>query len=407
MTSKNRWMFTTALAGALTATAIARGQPAEPPTTAAQPGPRDPRPIAHVKLPVSAFEQADTSSNRLRELRPTEVLHVSASSGNFTQVDDGHGMVGWVVTAMLAPGSAAANASAATSSAPDASAGQPSDPYPATPAPDDSAKPAAPPAKPRPKDPRIDMPEVINAPTGWLLPAGVIYSRTGLDTGGGFTNDERVGLGDVAEFGVQTLDQVRARTDAASDPQKIQPYFAATFRMGIAEDRLFDYQPGLVLGFRKSFQRSTDGYDSRVAELTLVASEHLGPRASVHVGGSFWDAELTGMGVDTTLHDRSAHPLSDQIRAFGGFEARPFDKSQILVDLSWAPEFCYACGASQQIRLRPELAWGVRYQVADWMYLESGVKVPDIATASLLNAQIFGNLTFTTWALRHWIDDLK
>ena len=60
-----------------------------------------------------------------------------------------------------------------------------------------------------------------------------------------------------------------------------------------------------------------------------------------------------------------------------------------------------------QIQLRPELSWGVRYQVADWMHLESGVRVPDIGNANLLDAQIFGPVTFTTWALRHAVDDLK
>jgi len=38
---------------------------------------------------------------------------------------------------------------------------------------------------------------------------------------------------------------------------------------------------------------------------------------------------------------------------------------------------------------------------------ESGVRVPDIGDANLLDAQIFGQVTFTTWALRHAVDDLK
>jgi hypothetical protein len=79
-----------------------------------------------------------------------------------------------------------------------------------------------------------------------------------------------------------------------------------------------------------------------------------------------------------------------------------------MVELSWAPEFCYTCtGADPTIRLRPELAWGVRYQVADWAHLESGVRVPDIGKANLLEAQIFGQLTITSWALRHAVDALK
>jgi hypothetical protein len=53
------------------------------------------------------------------------------------------------------------------------------------------------------------------------------------------------------------------------------------------------------------------------------------------------------------------------------------------------------------------LSWGVRYEVTDWLHLESGVKVPDIGSANLLDAQIFGLATFTTWGLRHLVDDLK
>jgi hypothetical protein len=276
---------------------------------------------------------------------------------------------------------------------------------PANPYPEEPPKPVPPP-KPVRRDPHVDLPEVLTTPTGWLLPAAVIYSRTSLDTGGGFSSDNRVGLGDVAEFGVATTDRVRMRTpDGASDA--IQPYVTATFRIGVGEHRLFREQPGLVLGFVKSFERDSDGFKTRTAELTLVASKHAGRRAAIHVGGAFWDASLQGGSVDTALHDRSAHKLGDQIRAFGGVELRPLEKSQILIDVGWSPEFCPMCAPNAQIRLRPQLSWGVRYDVADWVHLESGVRLADIGDANLLDAQIFGQVTFTSWALRHAVDDLK
>src|SRR3569623_2190214 len=99
------------------------------------------------------------------------------------------------------------------------------------------APPPAPPPKPRPKDPRVDMPEVLTTPTGWLLPAAVIYSRTALDTGGGVSSDNRVGLGDVAEFGIATTDRVRARPVPGAATEQVEPYITATFRMGVAESR--------------------------------------------------------------------------------------------------------------------------------------------------------------------------
>ena len=132
--------------------------------------------------------------------------------------------------------------------------------------------------------PPINMPEVLTTPTGWLLPAAVLYSRTSLDTGGGVTSDTRVGLGDVAEFGLATTDAVRERLDDADKTvERIQPYVTASFRLGVGEDRLFEGQPGVTLGFRKSFERNHDGYKTRIAELTLVASKHLGKNAAIRV----------------------------------------------------------------------------------------------------------------------------
>jgi hypothetical protein len=248
---------------------------------------------------------------------------------------------------------------------------------------------------------------VLGTPTGWLLPAAVLYSRTGVDTGGGVKSDNRVGLGDVAEFGVATLDDVRTRADPTMASERLQPYFAATFRMGVAESRLFPAQPGMVIGFRKSFEHDDSGVKSQIAELTLVLSKHIGSRASVHMGGAFWDASLKSDTIDTSLHDRSVHKLVDQIRPFGGIELSPFPRSQILIDWSWAPEFCPGCTGSDQIKLVPELAWGVRYHISDSIYLESGVRVPEIDKARLLDAQIFGQVTFTSWALRRTVDSWK
>ena len=258
----------------------------------------------------------------------------------------------------------------------------------------------------------LRFPEVLNAPTGWLLPAGVLYSRNAIDTGGGVSSDHRVGLGDVAEFGVATTDQVYERdTDSPHErATQIQPYVTASFRMGIEEGRLFTSQPGVTLGFRKSFERLHHEAKTRIAELTLVASKHLGPDVAIHLGGSVWDASLQQQpGAETppdpvTLHGH----LADQLRAFGGFEARPLPRSEILVDISWAPEFCYGCASGiGTIKLRPELAWGVRYRVARFLHIESGVRVPDIGNANLLDAQIFGQITLTSYALSDAVEALK
>lgn len=266
-----------------------------------------------------------------------------------------------------------------------------------------------------PPRPPINMPEVLTTPTGFLLPAAVFYTKFGVDTGGGATFDSRIGLGDVAEFGVATTDTIRQRQDDADeDSDRIQPYFTASFRLGVGEDRLFEHQPAVALGFRKSFETKHDGYESRVAELTLVASKHFGDKFAMHVGGAFWDASLAGqLDIGEDVEDRSItfHDIAtprDQFRPFGGIQARPLPRSLILVDLGWAPELCLQCSTdARKIRLRPVLSWGVRYEVAPWMRIESGVRVPDIGDANLLNAQIFGQVSFTSWGLRRAIDRAK
>jgi hypothetical protein len=303
-------------------------------------------------------------------------------------------------------GSGAASASGSASGSASASASTPVTTEPPPPMPPPPIDTAAP---PRPRDPHVDMPEVLTTPTGWLLPAAVLYSRTSLDTGGGFSTDDRVGLGDVAEFGVATTDQIRVKTLATATSDRIQPYVTASFRLGVAEDRLFAGQPGIVLGFRKSFERTSDAVTSRIAELTLVASEKLGARAAIHAGAAFWDAEVSGTpggtAFDETLHGYSS--VGKQLRPFGGLEVRPFEHSEILIDLGWSPEFCRDCAPGAAIRLVPQLSWGVRYEVTDFMRFESGVRVAGIGDANLLDAQIFGQVTFTSWGIRHAVDDLK
>jgi hypothetical protein len=267
----------------------------------------------------------------------------------------------------------------------------------AEPDPDPYRDPIAVPEPPPPPPPprlRVFPPEILLAPTGRLLPAGVIYSRSSLDTGGGLSSDLRVGLGDVAEFAVSTTDLVRARQAADDDGERIWPYLTASFKVGVAEHRLVHHFPAVALGLRKSFERDDGDRQTQFAELHLVASKELGERVVVHAGGVFWDAKVVSELDTFLLHDRG---VRNQLRPFGGLELRPLDDAQILVDLYWAPEFCYAC--TQQVDLTAILSWGVRYEVSDAVRLESGVRVPDIQDANLLDAQIFGQVTF----LSHWL----
>jgi hypothetical protein len=269
----------------------------------------------------------------------------------------------------------------------------------ATPPVDDAPPPGRPPpiesvtqVEALPEDlPPIDLPELLLAPSGAMLPAGVIYSRSGVDTSGGLSSDLRFGLGDVAEFGVAVTDLIRGREAYGQTARRMAPFYTATFRMGLAEDRLFRHQPALALGFRKSFEFEADNHRSRIAELHLAASGHVGTRTTVHLNGSFWDASVeTGDEGPVLLHDQG---LGRQFRVGGGFAVHAVEDADILVDFAWVPEFCFTCTAPNRTRLRPILSWGVRYDLAPWAQLQSGVRVPDIGDANLLDAQIFGQLT--------------
>lgn len=257
----------------------------------------------------------------------------------------------------------------------------------------------------------IDHPKMFSVATGYLLPAGVIMTSLGVDTGGGVTSDTRIGLGDVAEFGFETTDQIATvdcQGDSCGELDAVQPYPLAQFRMGVNEEQLFLHQPALTLGFRKSFTREHDGRKTRVAELYLSASKKLGDRARVHAGGVFWDAGVRRIGQDNEilLHDKG---VGKQLRAFGGIELQPKDRSTLLIELGWAPEFRLreVAGQSDSIHLRPTLSWGVRFEFAKWGVIESGVRIPDIKDINLLDAQIFGQLKLISRRFERFLDGLR
>ena len=122
----------------------------------------------------------------------------------------------------------------------------------------------------------------------------------------------------------------------------------------------------------------------------------------MHLNGSFWDASVeTGDAGPVLLHDQG---LGRQFRIGGGVAVRAVEDADILVDFAWVPEFCFTCTPANQTRLRPVLSWGVRYDLARWAQLQSGVRVPDIGDANLLDAQIFGQLTLINRSLERVVN---
>ncbi len=305
----------------------------------------------------------------------------------------------------------------------DASAAQDPEPAPAaasapTPAYEPAAARPGPAVEPRTDDgpppekrtEKIALPVMFDAATADLLPAGVIMTSAGVDTGGGISSDLRIGLGDVAEFGIGSTDLIRVRRNCDGEGngcelEGVRWYPLALFKMGVSEDRLFRHQPALALGFRKSFERAHDARTSRIAELYLVASKSLGPSARLHVGGVFWDASIKHGDDEVLFHDAG---VKEQLRPFGGIELEPLPRSKLLLELVWVPEFHLAAdGIHDEIALRPMFAWGVRYELNDWAMIESGVRIPDIGDINLLDAQIFGQLKFVSRRFSRFLDRLE
>ena len=251
---------------------------------------------------------------------------------------------------------------------------------------------------------KLRLPDLFHTPTGHLLPAGVILGSIGVDTGGDAGGELRVGLGDVAEFGVGSTDMIRSKSCDSCNTNTVSPYPTALFKMGVAEGLLSRYQPALALGFRKSFEREHDNRKTRVAQLYAVASKQIVPRFHVHVGGVFWDAEIRSDVGTTLLHDSG---WKDQLRMFGGIEIEPLPRSQIMLELDWAPEFVFRGDGNDTVDLRPVFSWGVRYALANWALVEAGVRIPDIKDINLIDAQIFGQVKFVSHRFSRFLEGLQ
>jgi len=255
---------------------------------------------------------------------------------------------------------------------------------------------ADPPPPPSALDPiPIRHPQVFGAPTARILPALVFYSGSGTDTGGNLTGLAMVGLGDVADFGVESSGHGRDWWSSTNSAHSLLSFFAAQLRMGIDEDRLFRHQPAVALGYRKSFEREVDGIDSRTAELYLAASKRLGSRISLHTGISLLDASMRQADSDQAvyIHDRG---LGSQVRPILAIELEPKANARVMLETFWAPDLRYD---TQEIALNATFAFGVRYALADWALLESGVSVPDVEGRDLLDAQIFARIRFITFSV--------
>jgi hypothetical protein len=237
-------------------------------------------------------------------------------------------------------------------------------------------------------------PRLFLAHTGRMVPAAVIYSTTSLDTSGGLSSDIRIGLGDLAEFGIEASDQVRYATSGTDESdERVAPLFLATFKLGLPENQFFRHQPAVALVYRKSFQAEEEFHKLRTAELALVASKAFGPRFSAHLGGVIGDAEIEYQnGSKAELNERE---FLDKAKFFGGIEARVKPRADIILEWSYVPRFILADRDPnpEDMRMQAQFLWGVRYELTRAVDIESGVRIGDIVDTNLIDAHIFGRLT--------------
>ncbi len=194
----------------------------------------------------------------------------------------------------------------------------------------------------------VDLPFAFET-SAWLLPAAAIATRTAADTSGAVMADADMGLGDVAEFGVSSLVDVAARDT---------PYVFATFKLGVAESRVFDGQPAVALAFRKSFEHVHDGVTTRLAQLSLTASKHLGQRVAVHASGAMWDAL-----VEAPLRERGDETRVSQLAASAGVEVAVHDRIGVMIDAGFARD--------SDAHFTPTVSLSGRYLARPWLALES------------------------------------
>jgi hypothetical protein len=223
-------------------------------------------------------------------------------------------------------------------------------------------------------------PRVFHVPTAWIQPDQAATATLGLNHHGEPFADATVGLGGIAQIGLQLSDD----SEQLSIPTGL-------FQVAVPPDKLWSWQPAVALVYRRSFAvpaQTLDGVriDPSTARLSLVASLHLGSLA-LHAGADLWDASVAGAAAGTAL---DAQPLTDQLRPLAGLEWRPslYPRTTVLADLAWAPDF-----SSQPIALRWLASTGVRYAVTNWADVELGVQVREgeglRGTAVLLRISAF------------------
>jgi hypothetical protein len=96
----------------------------------------------------------------------------------------------------------------------------------------------------------VGDPLIFTAPTGRIIPSGVVYPRVGADTSASFIGSVFLGLGDVVEFGFTSTPYVRWERPWRGKAEFTDGYPLMVGRIGLNEGELWSWQPGVALGYR-------------------------------------------------------------------------------------------------------------------------------------------------------------
>jgi hypothetical protein len=217
-----------------------------------------------------------------------------------------------------------------------------------------------------------------------MLKKGQVQLDLGLDQEQRPTGSASVGLGDLAEFGLQ-LQHERSVCDECGDvaDDSVSVNIAsAFFKMGTPEGLGHKHVPALALVFRKALLRkaqiftdtdkilSRSVHENRSAMLTAMASKTLGPTA-LHLGAELLVVEGTLLQGDFGVDEFVVRPAL-------GMQWTPaqYPLSTFLIDLRWVSEVAEESD-NYEWDTRMTAAWGVRYQALDWAAVDLNVRRQD------------------------------
>lgn len=249
----------------------------------------------------------------------------------------------------------------------------------------------------------VASPVVFTAPAGRILPSGVIFPRASFDTSKSFLGEVRFGLAGLVEVGFVSTPYVRFERPLRDRAEFFDGYPMLLGRLGLDQGRLWDWQPGITLGYRKSFIVTQFERQTQLSEITLAVTADLGAHVVLTAGLAKWDGEIAfderGEKLTWALDEQKSY--TERIRPFVGLEVHITPGLSLLGEYYFMPEFEYAVAAREpEIELDAAASFGMRATLRPWLIIDFGARAPDFTNMHQIDAEIFGQLSVPLRFLR-------